>query len=119
MSVTGRKSDYFHNLSRRLPLPPLYQVLIYHSRTSPVIDAYIKDTAQCNSDYFFDAVETIPCTTCTKRKADWALKWIFDKRSSFAERLGLVAFAAVEGIIFSGYFLDEEARSYAWPHFFQ
>ncbi|KAF8897422.1 ribonucleotide reductase [Infundibulicybe gibba] len=69
-----------------------------HSETySLLIDAYIKDSAQ--RDYLFDAVETIPCI---KRKADWALKWISDTRSTFAERL--VAFAAVEGIFFSGSF---------------
>lgn len=36
---------------------------------------------------------------CIKKKADWALRWISDKESTFAERL--VAFAAVEGIFFS------------------
>jgi len=44
-------------------------------------------------------VETIPCV---KKKADWALTWISDRRSAFGERL--VAFAAVEGIFFSGSF---------------
>src|SRR5438105_7634844 len=39
---------------------------------------------------------------CIKAKAEWALKWIADKNSTFAERL--VAFAAVEGIFFSGSF---------------
>ncbi|THU96006.1 beta subunit of ribonucleotide reductase [Dendrothele bispora CBS 962.96] len=69
-----------------------------HSETySLLIDTYIKDPAQ--RDYLFDAVETIPCI---KRKADWALTWIADQRSTFAERL--VAFAAVEGIFFSGSF---------------
>ena len=69
-----------------------------HSETySLLIDTYIKDVAQ--REYLFDAIETIPCI---KRKAEWALKWISDKRSSFAERL--VAFAAVEGIFFSGSF---------------
>lgn len=69
-----------------------------HSETySLLIDTYIKDPAQ--RDYLFDAVETIPCI---KRKADWALKWISDTKSTFAERL--VAFAAVEGIFFSGSF---------------
>ncbi|KAJ7667918.1 ribonucleoside-diphosphate reductase small chain [Mycena polygramma] len=69
-----------------------------HSETySLLIDTYIRDPAE--RDYLFDAVETIPCV---KRKADWALKWISDKRSTFAERL--VAFAAVEGIFFSGSF---------------
>ncbi|KAJ6599169.1 ribonucleotide reductase [Mycena vulgaris] len=69
-----------------------------HSETySLLIDTYIRDPAE--REYLFDAVETIPCI---KRKADWALKWISDKRSTFAERL--VAFAAVEGIFFSGSF---------------
>jgi ribonucleoside-diphosphate reductase subunit M2 len=62
-----------------------------------LIDTYIKDPAQ--REHLFDAVETIPCI---KRKADWALHWISDTRSTFAERL--VAFAAVEGIFFSGSF---------------
>ncbi|EKM80389.1 hypothetical protein AGABI1DRAFT_113579 [Agaricus bisporus var. burnettii JB137-S8] len=69
-----------------------------HSETySLLIDTYIKDPVQ--RDYLFDAIETIPCI---KRKAEWALKWISDKRSTFAERL--IAFAAVEGIFFSGSF---------------
>ena len=69
-----------------------------HSETySLLIDTYIKDPTQ--REYLFDAIETIPCV---KRKADWALRWISDQRSTFAERL--VAFAAVEGIFFSGSF---------------
>ncbi|KAF8875749.1 ribonucleotide reductase small subunit [Mucidula mucida] len=69
-----------------------------HSETySLLIDTYIKDPAR--REYLFDAIETIPCI---KRKADWAIKWINDHRSTFAERL--VAFAAVEGIFFSGSF---------------
>lgn len=39
---------------------------------------------------------------CIKKKADWAVRWIQDKSSTFAQRL--VAFAAVEGIFFSGSF---------------
>lgn len=69
-----------------------------HSETySLLIDTYIKDPAE--REHLFDAVETIPCV---KKKADWALQWISDKSSSFAERL--IAFAAVEGIFFSGSF---------------
>ena len=69
-----------------------------HSETySLLIDTYIKDPKQ--REHLFDAIETIPCI---KKKADWALRWISDKKSSFAERL--VAFAAVEGIFFSGSF---------------
>lgn len=52
-----------------------------------------------NSEKLFNAIETIPCV---KKKAEWALRWIEDQRSSYAERL--VAFAAVEGIFFSGSF---------------
>ena len=53
----------------------------------------------CFRDYLFNAIETMPCV---KRKADWALRWINDRNSSFGERI--VAFAAVEGIFFSGSF---------------
>ena len=69
-----------------------------HSETySLLIDTYIRDPEQ--REFLFDAIETIPVV---KTKADWALKWISDKRATFAERL--VAFAAVEGIFFSGSF---------------
>lgn len=69
-----------------------------HSETySLLIDTYIRDPQE--KQYLLNAVETIPCI---KQKADWALRWISDKESSFAERL--IAFAAVEGIFFSGSF---------------
>ncbi|KAI9719904.1 MAG: Ribonucleotide-diphosphate reductase (RNR), small subunit [Chrysothrix sp. TS-e1954] len=69
-----------------------------HSETySLLIDTYISDMAQ--RQYLFDAIDTIPCI---RRKADWALRWISDKSSTFASRL--IAFAAVEGIFFSGAF---------------
>lgn len=67
-----------------------------HSETySLLIDAYIKDNA--DKDYLFNAIEHMPCVA---KKADWALRWI--DNGSFAERL--IAFAAVEGIFFSGSF---------------
>jgi len=67
-----------------------------HSETySLLIDTYIKDVNEKN--HLFHAIDTLPCVM---RKADWALRWI--ERGSFAERL--VAFAAVEGIFFSGSF---------------
>jgi len=67
-----------------------------HSETySLLIDTYIKDEKEKNT--LFHAIENFPAI---KQKADWALKWI--KSPSFAERL--VAFAAVEGIFFSGAF---------------
>ncbi len=67
-----------------------------HSETySLLIDTYIKDTKE--KDILFKAVENFPAI---KKKADWALNWI--ESPSFAERL--IAFAAVEGIFFSGAF---------------
>ncbi|KAH6687494.1 ribonucleoside-diphosphate reductase small chain [Plectosphaerella plurivora] len=69
-----------------------------HSETySLLIDTYIKEPAQ--RTYLFNAIDTIPAI---RKKADWALRWITDKESTFASRL--VAFAAVEGIFFSGAF---------------
>ena len=53
-----------------------------------LIDTFIKDPAK--REHLFDAVETIPCV---KKKADWALTWISDRQSTFAERL--IVFAAV------------------------
>jgi len=67
-----------------------------HSETySLLIDTYVKDPKE--KDNLFNAIETFPAI---KKKADWALKWI--DSDSFAERL--IAFAAVEGIFFSGAF---------------
>jgi ribonucleoside-diphosphate reductase beta chain len=67
-----------------------------HAETySLLIDTYIKDPKE--KQRLFQAMETVPCVG---KKADWALKWI--NSDNFAERL--VAFAAVEGIFFSGSF---------------
>ena len=67
-----------------------------HSETySLLIDTYIKDPVE--KDHLLHAIETVDCI---KKKAEWALRWI--SKGSFAERL--VAFAAVEGIFFSGSF---------------
>ncbi|MTB52821.1 ribonucleotide-diphosphate reductase subunit beta [Lewinella sp. W8] len=67
-----------------------------HSETySLLIDTYINDPKE--KDYLFNAIETMDCV---KKKADWALRWI--ENGNFAERI--VAFAAVEGIFFSGSF---------------
>ena len=91
-----------------------------HSETySLLIDTYIKEQSQ--RTYLFDAVDTSKSRTancpislstdvsdlgykvpCIRKKADWAIRWIQDKNSTFAQRL--VAFAAVEGIFFSGSF---------------
>lgn len=69
---------------------------IHSEMYSLLIDTYIKDPVERNT--LFNAVEKM---ACVKKKAEWALRWIGDS-SSFAERL--VAFAAVEGIFFSGSF---------------
>lgn len=75
-----------------------FQIMIenIHSEAySLLIDTYIRDLNEKN--YLFHAIETVPCVS---KKAEWALRWI--SQGSFSERL--VAFAAVEGIFFSGSF---------------
>ena len=73
------------------------QIEDIHAETySLLIDNYIKDSSE--KDGLFNAMKTLPCVT---KKAEWALKWI-DEAPSFAHRL--IAFAAVEGIFFSGSF---------------
>jgi ribonucleoside-diphosphate reductase beta chain len=67
-----------------------------HSETySLLIDTYVKDETEKTE--LFTAIDVFPAI---KKKAEWALKWI--ESDSFAERL--IAFAAVEGIFFSGSF---------------
>jgi ribonucleoside-diphosphate reductase subunit M2 len=76
-----------------------FQIMIenVHSETySILIDTYIRDTDE--KLRLFHAVDTI---ACVREKASWALKWI-TSTDSFSERL--IAFAAVEGIFFSGSF---------------
>jgi ribonucleoside-diphosphate reductase beta chain len=69
---------------------------IHNETYSLLIDTLIED--QKEKDQLFDAIENFDCI---KKKANWAIKWT-NKDTSFAERL--VAFAAVEGIFFSGSF---------------
>jgi len=69
-----------------------------HSETySLLIDTLVKKETEKTK--LFEAINNFPCI---KKKADWAIKWINDNRSSFATRL--IAFACVEGIFFSGAF---------------
>jgi len=69
-----------------------------HSETySTMIDSLIQD--RDHKMKLFQAVNHYPCI---KKKAEWGKKWITDHRSHFASRL--VAFAAIEGIFFSGSF---------------
>lgn len=77
-----------------------YQIAVenIHSEMySLLIDTYVKDPKE--RDFLFNAIETLPCV---KKKADWAMNWIGDKNATFGERI--IAFAAVEGIFFSGSF---------------
>ena len=77
-----------------------FQMMIenVHSETySLLIDTYIKDSH--TKATVLNAIDTIPCVT---KKADWAIKWTQDEHTPFATRL--LAFAAVEGIFFSGSF---------------
>lgn len=68
-----------------------------HSETySLLIDTYVDEEAE--KDRLLNAIETMPSIA---KKAQWAIRWI-DSAESFAERL--IAFAAVEGIFFSGSF---------------
>ncbi len=69
-----------------------------HSETySLLIDTYISDKHE--KDTILRSIQTIPCV---QKKAEWALQWIDSQEASFATRL--LAFAAVEGIFFSGAF---------------
>ena len=69
-----------------------------HSETySLLIDTYVKDNIKKNK--LLNAIDTIPSI---QKKAKWAMKWINDKSSTFGTRV--IAFAAVEGIFFSGSF---------------
>ncbi len=64
---------------------------------SKLIEAYVDDRAEQAA--LFDAVARMPAVA---EKAEWAARWTQDDSASFGERI--VAFAAVEGIFFSGAF---------------
>jgi len=70
---------------------------IHSEMYSLLIETYVKDREE--KTQLFQALDNFPCI---RKKADWALKWINDKRANFATRL--IAFACVEGIFFSGAF---------------
>lgn len=70
---------------------------VHSEMYSMLIETYVHDTQE--KEFLFNAIETMPCV---KKKADWALNWISSKTASFGERI--IAFAAVEGIFFSGSF---------------
>ncbi|EDQ91624.1 uncharacterized protein MONBRDRAFT_15279 [Monosiga brevicollis MX1] len=70
---------------------------IHSEMYSRLIETYVNDSAE--KDSLFNAIETLPAV---RRKAEWAMRWISHDKASFGERV--VAFAAVEGIFFSGSF---------------
>jgi ribonucleotide reductase beta subunit family protein with ferritin-like domain len=93
------------NFSNEIQIPEArcfygFQIAIenIHSEVySLLIDTYIKDPME--KEHLFNALETIPCVS---KKAEWAMTWTDNRYASFAERI--IAFAAVEGIFFSGSF---------------
>ncbi|XP_076631893.1 ribonucleoside-diphosphate reductase subunit M2 isoform X2 [Colletes latitarsis] len=70
---------------------------VHSEMYSLLIDTYILDIKE--RDFLFNAIENLPCVA---KKANWALNWINHETATFPERV--VAFAAVEGIFFSGSF---------------
>ncbi|KAM9084646.1 ribonucleoside-diphosphate reductase subunit M2-like [Megaptera novaeangliae] len=70
---------------------------IHSEMYSLLNDTYIQDSKE--REFLFNAIEIMPCV---KKKADWALRWIEDKEATYGECV--IAFAAVEGIFFSGSF---------------
>ena len=70
---------------------------VHSEMYSQLIDTYIEDRAEKTE--ILRSIQTIPCI---QKKADWALSWIQSDEADFASRL--MAFAAVEGIFFSGAF---------------
>jgi len=69
---------------------------IHSEMYAKLIENLVTDTTEKN--YLFNAIETMPAV---KKKADWALKWI---GSDAPYSIRVIAFAAVEGIFFSGSF---------------
>ncbi|MCC6462984.1 MAG: ribonucleotide-diphosphate reductase subunit beta [Saprospiraceae bacterium] len=92
------------NFMREIQIPEArcfygFQVAIenIHSEVySLLIDTYIKDPKE--KDFLFHALQNLDCVS---KKGNWALRWI-ENAPTFAHRL--IAFAAVEGIFFSGSF---------------
>lgn len=70
---------------------------VHSEMYSLLIETYVRDSKE--REFLFNAIETLPCV---KKKADWAMNWIGSKKANFGERI--IAFAAVEGIFFSGSF---------------
>jgi ribonucleoside-diphosphate reductase subunit M2 len=100
--------ERFSNDVKQLPddMNPYVQMFYDHQKMmenihsityETMLNIYITDKQQLS--FLKNGIKNIPCI---QNKAKWAFKWIDDKNSSFATRL--VAFAALEGIFFSGSF---------------
>ena len=85
----------------------------FHRSLSLLIDTYVKNEAE--KDSLFNAVENF----LVLKRRQTGIKWINDKRSSFASRL--IAFACVEGIFFSERFVPflAKTRKDAGTHLFK
>ena len=71
-----------------------------HGETySLMLDHVVKTDTPEEKEHLFRAIDTMPCVA---KKAEWALRWIGDADAPFGDRL--LAFAVVEGIVFSGAF---------------
>jgi ribonucleoside-diphosphate reductase beta chain len=70
---------------------------VHSEMYSQLIDTYIEDRAEKNE--ILQSIQTIPCI---QKKAEWALTWLNSEEADFPTRI--MAFAAVEGIFFSGAF---------------
>lgn len=70
---------------------------IHSEMYSQLIDTYIEDRTEK-----MDILQSIQTVPCIQKKAEWALSWIQSEEADFATRL--MAFAAIEGIFFSGAF---------------
>lgn len=94
-----------NNFSQEVQIPEarffygfqIFMECVHSEMYSKMIEAYIRDEEERMMHY--DAIHQFECI---KKKADWTLRWIYDKSFPFAVRL--IAFAAVEGIMFSGSF---------------
>lgn len=84
------EAQYFYNF--QIPMEGIHSEMY-----ALLLDEYVNNEKEKTN--LFDAINTVPCV---QKKAQWAIKWIHDKESSFATRL--IAFAIVEGIFFSGSF---------------
>lgn len=95
---TGRMSETYCFTEPKRGMGTFNGILTGQSESySLMIDTLIKDPEE--KDKLFNAIETMPCIA---KKANWAIKWIGDEESTFAQRL--LCFAAVEGVFFSGSF---------------